>query len=126
PTSPEPAVGSSEQGTVEVRSIAPRLVKLKVTARQPSILLVVDKHSPDVRAVVDTRPVLLRRCNFIMQGVFVDAGQHEVELFYAGRWGHIGLEGLALVALISAIGGVVIESCRLDRVAMESNPEQAR
>ncbi len=73
-----PAPTNDDAGTVEFESYAPKRIVLNVHAVAPSVLLLNDKYDPNWRVTVDGKPAELFHANFIMQGVFVPAGQHTV------------------------------------------------
>jgi uncharacterized membrane protein YfhO len=68
-----------------------------------------DKYDPNWKVTVDGKPATLLRCNYIMRGVEVPAGDHQVEFRFAPP-----VTGLyvSLAAIIIAVGltGVLIIS----------------
>ena len=74
-----PGATNQTPGTVEVLSYAPKLIRLKARATLPSVLLWNDKFDPHWTVTVEGRPQPLLRCNFLMRGVQVPAGEHVVE-----------------------------------------------
>ena len=106
-----PSPGATNQpapGTVEYTSYAPKHFVLKAKAEQPSILLVNDRFDPERNwhVWVDGKQQPVLRCNFIMRGVQLPAGQHQVEFrfeppvkpLYVSIVAILG--GLALVGLL--------------------------
>ncbi|PWU07944.1 MAG: hypothetical protein C5B50_30555 [Verrucomicrobia bacterium] len=75
---PSPMPGKSN-GTVTFAEYAPRKISLHAHAAEPSVLLLNDRFDPHWRVLVDHKPEKLLRCNYIMRGVFVPAGAHEVQ-----------------------------------------------
>lgn len=73
------AATNQDAGQVEFTSYFPTDIKLKATANTPAVLLLNDRYDPTWRVWVDGKPAELLRCNFIMRGVFLQPGQHEVE-----------------------------------------------
>ncbi len=74
-----PAVATNENsGTVEFKSYSPKQLVFTANANAPSVLLLNDKYDPNWRVTVDGQPAELLRCNFIMRGVYVPAGQHVI------------------------------------------------
>ncbi|MCB1126369.1 MAG: hypothetical protein KDM81_07735, partial [Verrucomicrobiae bacterium] len=117
PVAPAPPPSTSaavSPGSVEFVSYAPKRVVLKAEAVQPSVLLLNDKHDPDWQVMVDGRPAPLLRCNFLMRGVFLDAGAHEVEFQYRPSTGPLLVSLLAL-ALALALAGMVVAEARRRR-----------
>jgi hypothetical protein len=80
-TLPEPsATNAASQGTVDYSSYAPKKLVFQAKADAPSVLLVNDRFDPDWKVWMDGKPAPLLRCNFIMRGVSVPAGEHTIEL----------------------------------------------
>jgi uncharacterized membrane protein YfhO len=46
-------------------------------------LLLNDKYDPNWHVTVDGQPAELLRCNFLMRGVYLSAGQHTVEFNFS-------------------------------------------
>lgn len=84
PLAVQPAAGATnEAGTVDFVSYAPKHIQLRAKSSQGGVLLLNNKHHPDWKVWVDGQPAALLRCNFLMQGVYVPAGEHQVELRFA-------------------------------------------
>jgi len=60
-------------------SYAPADFKLEATPATPSILMVSDKYDPAWRVWVDGKESEVLRCNFLMRGVYLEPGHHEIE-----------------------------------------------
>ena len=65
-------------GAVEFVSYAPKHIMLKAKTPVPAVLLLNDKYDPNWRVLVDGHPAPLLRCNFIMRGVSLTPGAHEM------------------------------------------------
>jgi hypothetical protein len=78
-----PAPGGSSPnesaGSVQFLSYAPKDIVLEAEALAPSLLLLNDKYDPAWKVAVDGKPQQLLRANFIMRGVFLPKGRHQVE-----------------------------------------------
>ena len=66
-------------GRVEVLGYRPKEIRLRAQAAAPSVLLWNDKYDPQWRVTVDGQPATVLRCNFLMRGVAIPAGDHAVE-----------------------------------------------
>lgn len=66
-------------GSVVYKAYAPKQIQFTAKAPQPSILLLNDRFDPNWNVTVDGKPAQLLRCNYIMRGVQVPAGEHLVE-----------------------------------------------
>lgn len=73
------AASNQNPGDVEFASYAPMDIKLNAKAATPCVLLLNDRYDPMWQVWVDGKRAELLRCNYIMRGVFLQAGQHEVE-----------------------------------------------
>lgn len=74
-----PISTNQNSGAVSSTDYAPKRVQLKSQASTPTVLLLNDKYDPDWKVSVDGKPETLLRCNFIMRGVFLPAGEHTIE-----------------------------------------------
>ena len=100
PSSPTPAAPT--EGTVEYTSYAPRRFTQRTSSTAPSLLLVNDRYHPDWKVTIDGQPARMLRANFIVRGVQVPPGQHEVVWHFAPRQGplYVTITALALAALL--------------------------
>ena len=79
-----PATATNENsGTVEFTSYAPTDIKFHTQAATPTVLLLNDQYDPNWRVTVDGKPAPLLRANFIMRGVYLTAGEHNVEFQFS-------------------------------------------
>ena len=76
-------VTNQSAGSVEITSYAPKHLHLHANAPAASVLLLNDHFDPNWKVWVDGKPETLLRCNYIMQGVQVPAGAHDIELRFA-------------------------------------------
>jgi len=77
-----PTNSTADPGTVNISSWDPKDIKLDATANSPAVLLYNDRTATDWHVWVDGKESPLLRCNYIMRGVFLTAGQHRVEFRY--------------------------------------------
>jgi hypothetical protein len=83
PIAPPPSgATNADAGTVECVSYAPKRIKFQAQAAAPAVLLLNDKYDAGWHATVDGKPVPVLRCNFLMRGVPVPAGNHVVQFTY--------------------------------------------
>jgi hypothetical protein len=84
PSASLPAMATNaNSGTVEFESYSSRKIDFTANAAAPSVLLLNDHYDPNWRVTVDGKPAELLRCNFIMRGVYLPAGQHTVEFQFS-------------------------------------------
>jgi hypothetical protein len=78
---PAPAAASLNQsaGTVDFASYASKQIVLRANAAAPSVLLLNDKFDPGWKVTVDGKSAEMLRCNYIMRGVQVPPGEHQIE-----------------------------------------------
>jgi hypothetical protein len=93
--------GATNAGSVEYVSYAPKRIVLRAKADAPSILLLNDKFDPQWQVTVDGKPETLLRCDYIMRGVQVPAGTHEIEFRFQPPL--IGLY-VSLAAIVIGLG----------------------
>ncbi len=70
------ATGSA--GTVKYESYAPKRIVQKTSSTIPSLMLMNDRHHPDWHVTIDGKPAKLLRCNFVVRGLQIPAGEHTV------------------------------------------------
>jgi hypothetical protein len=107
---PSPSATATNQpaGVVEYKSYAPKRIELAATSSTPAVLLLNDKFDPNWKVWVDGRPETVLRCNFLMRGVFVQAGTHTIEFRFEppGASFYVSLAaivlGLALCGFLAA------------------------
>src|SRR6185437_11109738 len=82
---PAPIPGVTPSGTnqevvpAKFISYEPADIKLDATPTSPSVLMMCDKYDSDWKVWVDGKPGQVLRCDYLMRGVFLPAGHHEVE-----------------------------------------------
>jgi hypothetical protein len=79
PANDAPATAFQEPGTVEFASYAPKEIDLKTEATNASVLLLNDRYEGNWKVRVDGVAATLLRCNYIMRGVYLTAGNHNVD-----------------------------------------------
>lgn len=79
PFPPASGATNAAPGTVEFVSYAPKRIVLKAEARSNAVLLLNDRWAADWKVFVDGRPERLLRANYLMRGVALSAGAHQVE-----------------------------------------------
>src|SRR5207249_2374785 len=79
---PSTATTNTQAGAVEFAGYSPKQVELNVKASAPSVLLLNDKFDPDWKVWVNGQPAKLLRCNYLMRGVQVPAGESKVRFHF--------------------------------------------
>ena len=112
---PIPAAATNDApGTVEFTSYAPKHIKLKAKASAPSVLLLNDRYAAAWQVRVDGQPTQLLRCNYLMRGAQVPAGEHTVEFIFQPdiKPLYLTCAGLAVTLLVGL--GLLIASRRTE------------
>jgi len=111
--------GTGQVGQVVVRDYRMGRVVLKTQSDAPAVLRAADRYDPDWRATLDGRPAPIRRVDFLFQGVFVPAGEHEIALEYAPPRGSLRVQAAGFALFGIGLLGVAWSSLRR-RPATES------
>ena len=90
-------------------------MQLNVKASAPSVLLLNDKFDPDWKVWVNGQPAKLLRCNYLMRGVQVPAGESKVRFHFEPP-----LTGMKVTLTAVAVGLVL---CGLLFVVRPPEPE---
>jgi hypothetical protein len=72
-------ITNATPGSVEYVSYQRKHIVLKTKSAAPGVLLLNDKYDPNWTVAVSGQPAKLLRCNYLMRGVVVPAGEHTVE-----------------------------------------------
>jgi hypothetical protein len=79
PAPANPSATNQDFANVKFVSYHPANIKLDATPNSPSVLMLCDKYDEDWQVFVDGKRGEVLRCNFLMRGVFLQPGHHEVE-----------------------------------------------
>jgi hypothetical protein len=107
PASFLPSGTNASASQVEYVSYAPKHITLRAQASRPSVLLLSDRIAPDWTVLVDGKPAEMLRCNYIMRGVALSPGEHQVEFRFEMPTG-MHYMSLALVLLGLALCAVLV------------------
>src|SRR5207237_1428498 len=103
-----PSFGATtNSGQVKFVSYEPKRLVFQTEAAAPAVLLLNDRYDPNWQVTVDGKPAELLRCNFIMRGVQVPAGQHRVEFSFAPPVKGLYVSLTAVVVGIGLLGMLV-------------------
>ena len=102
-----PVGTNANAGSVEFASYAPKKISLKAKATAPSVLLLNDKYDANWKVSVDGQTAPLLRCNYVMRGVQVPAGDHTVEFRYEPPLRMLYVSLAATAMLLALLGYVV-------------------
>ncbi len=79
---PPPSATNQTPGRVEITDCTPKRIALKAETGTPAVLLLNDRFTPQWQVRVDGRPAALLRCNYLMRGVYLEQGAHQVEFIF--------------------------------------------
>jgi hypothetical protein len=116
------ADAKAEAGAVNIVSYSPKRILLKANAAAPAVLLLNERHEPNWKLRVDGQPAPLLRCNYLMRGAFLSAGDHTVEFSFEPPTGsrYISFAGIGLGLLLCGV--VIFRQCRRPAAAIGVTP----
>ena len=94
------------QGSAEVVSYAPEQVVVRATADGDTLLVLTDAFYPGWVATVDGAPATIHQVDGLFRGVFLPAGEHEIEFRYQPAGFRLGTFGslLGLTVMVGIFG----------------------
>ncbi len=94
------------QFSYEIQEYTPNRVVARVTLSRPALVIYSGNAYPYYEARVDGRPVRVWTTDYVLRGVFVEAGTHTLEFEYHHRFwkrgGALSLLSLVLMVLLAA------------------------
>lgn len=115
--------GTNENtGSVQYVRYSSKEVALKTDAPTETVLLLNDRYDPNWKLFVDGKSETLLRCNYLMRGVHLASGQHEVELRFQPPHETLPIS-LAGIGLGVVLLGSVIATGR--RITVKTTPVAA-
>ncbi len=117
------AVEAGGPEEVQIAVHEPNKVVVRVKAAAPGYLFFGENYLPYWRAYIGGTEVPLVRCNISMRAVYVEPGEHMVEMRYCSPWYRLG-KMLFLGACVFIVAGLYIGS-RLSR-EREENAQDPR
>ncbi|MBX3060965.1 MAG: YfhO family protein [Anaerolineae bacterium] len=92
-------IDGDKSPTTNIIQYAPEKIVLETNSQADSLLLLTEAYFPGWQATVDGEPTAIYQTDAYFQGVFVPAGEHEVQFVFAPRSVEYG-RVLSLVALV--------------------------
>ena len=99
-------------GTVEFVSYAPKHFVLRAKTEAASVLLLNDHFDPKWRVLVDSRPATLLRCNYVMRGVQLAAGEHSIEFRFSSGERSLYISLVSILAGFALLAFVILSNRR--------------
>ena len=96
PIAPSMTALGQAGGTVSITAYKPKEIHLSANAATETVLLLNDHWSPNWRVTVNGQPAELLRCNFVMRGVRLPPGQHDIVFRFQppNTWLYVSLASL--------------------------------
>ena len=109
PIAPSAAALGQAAGEVITQSYRPKEIRLTTQATDDSVLLLNDHWSAHWRVTVDGQPSELLRCNYVMRGVRLPPGSHEVVFRFQPpmTWLYVSLA--SLLGGFGLLGFVIVD-----------------
>jgi len=109
PITPATAALGQAAGNVSITDYSPKEIRLAAQATAESVLLLNDHWSPHWRVTVDGQPAELLRCNFVMRGVRLSPGDHDVVFRFQPplTWLYVSLA--SLLGGFGLLGFVIVD-----------------
>ena len=109
PIAPSAAALGQAAGEVITQSYRPKEIRLTAQATNDSVLLLNDHWSAHWRVTVDGQPSELLRCNYVMRGVRLSPGSHEVVFRFQPpmTWLYVSLA--SLLGGFGLLGFVIVD-----------------
>ncbi len=104
----EPLNGPAAVGSAHIVVDQPETVVIEATLTAPGYLVLSDTDYPGWQAMVDGRPVPIRRANFLFRAVALTPGEHQVVFLYRpdvvqrGAW--LSFVGLGVALFLGGVG----------------------
>jgi hypothetical protein len=109
---PVPTAVTSGNSRVLDSFLSPTDAKVTAEVASPSVLMFVNKHSPEWRVEVDGKEAPLLRCNSVCLGVYLEPGRHEVRFYLRKQWGLFLTQMSGLLVCLGAMGWLMLSRFR--------------
>jgi hypothetical protein len=109
PIEPTTAALDQAAGRVRITDYSAKEIRLAAQATAESVLLLNDHWSPHWRVTVDSQAAELLRCNYVMRGVRLSPGEHEVVFRFQPpmTWLYVSLA--SLLGGFGLLGFVIVD-----------------
>jgi hypothetical protein len=116
---PPPVEEEGNGGQAEVQRVGPDRLRVRAQAARAGWLVLSEPWYRGWQAVVDGHPAPVRRANFIFRAVPLEAGVHEIDLWFAPQSFAVGA-AMSAVALALGLGLLLAPCAALIRAASPS------
>lgn len=120
PLPTQPAGTNTDLTAVKITSYLPANIHLEATPTKPSVLMLADKYDPDWQVFVDGKRGEVLKCNYLMRGVYLEPGKHEVEFRFRPNI-HMFYENLFAIVVAFCLLGYALVTIRKRGSGLEMN-----
>jgi hypothetical protein len=106
-----PSGTNQDLTAVKITSYQPANIHLEATPTKPSVLMLADKYDPDWQVFVDGKRGEVLKCNYLMRGVYLEPGKHEVNFRFRPNI-HMFYENLFAIAVTCCLLGYALVTVR--------------
>ena len=111
PLPTQPAGTNTDLTAVKITGYLPADIHLEATPTKPSVLMLADKYDPDWQVFIDGKRGEVLKCNYLMRGVYLEAGKHEVEFRFRPNI-HMFYENLFAIGVACCLLGYAMVTIR--------------
>ena len=111
PLPAQPSRTNVDLTAVKITDYKPADIHLEATPSKPSVLMLADKYDPDWQVFVDGKRGDVMKCNYLMRGVYLEPGKHEVEFRFRPNV-HLFYENLVAIAVALGLLGYALVTAR--------------
>jgi hypothetical protein len=112
PTAGTWSATNQNPGTVSFTSYQPADFKLDATPTSPSVLMLCDKYDADWHVWVDGKESEVLRCDYLMRGVYLEPGHHQIEFRFRPNIKMFYVKCAAIFVGACLLGYVMVASRR--------------
>ena len=106
-----PAGTNVDLTAVHITSYLPANIHLEANPTKPSVLMMADQYDPDWQVFIDGKRGEVLKCNYLMRGVYLEPGKHEVEFRFRPNI-HMFYENLVAIAAALGLLGYALVTVR--------------
>jgi len=118
---PPPRSSTQEKDKIEIMRYEANLVEISAWLKSPGLLVLTDSYFPGWRAYVDEKETKIYQVDYILRGVFLTSGRHQVLFVYKPRSFIVG----AILSAISlfVLGIIWVGFSRFERARRHTPPK---
>lgn len=117
----QPSGTNTELTNVKITSYKAADIHLEANPTKPSVLMMADKFDPGWQVYVDGKRAEVLKCNYLMRGVYLEPGKHEVEFRFRVNV-RLFYENLFAIAVALCLLGYALVTTRKRARNSEASP----